>query len=149
MKKHILIFALILLSGFSIKAQKSTLEFQLENFNSDDQIKLYFHDGTSYNLDPMAETQTIELNLDQPKRGILYLTKTNSLFLKRRWKEFYIDPGSTTFELKRNRFRKQTKITGSPSNIMFQDYLKGSKKDRLRISEENPNHPFFNSCKKQ
>lgn len=147
MKKLLLSILSLFSLQIALNAQNTTLEIHSNGFKPEDKVSIKFHDGGSYKIDPSTEVQTIQMDINEPKRGIIFIRKPNRLFFKSRWKEIYIDPGKNVVKLERRRFRRKTSLTGSSSNTMFQTYLKGSKKDRLSIQKENPNHPFFNSCK--
>ncbi len=146
--KHILTIACLMVITSISWSQKTSIQFQFEGFKEGDRMKLELHNGESFQLDPLTNEQNIELNISEPTRGIIYLRKSKSFFLQYKWKEFFIDPGQTTIKTERRRFRNKTKISGSPSNAMFQSYLKGSQKIRSQLALEYNDHPFFNSCEK-
>lgn len=145
--KHILTIAgLVVITSISW-SQKTSIQFQFEGFKEGDRMKLELENGETFQLDPLTKEQNIELNISEPTRGVIYLRKSKGLFLQFKWEEFFIDPGQTTIKTERRWFKNKTKVSGSPSNTMFQSYLKGSKKIRSQLALEYNDHPFFNSCK--
>lgn len=122
--KHTILLFLLLGISFQVSAQQAEIELTFEDFRPEETVRVYFHSGDAYYFTPKDGTQTLNIELEKPIRGLISFRKSTGVFLKARKYEIYIDPGKTKIKLYRDQFKQRIEVEGSPSHEVFHNWLK-------------------------